>query len=53
MREDGTNSLVAAFTLPHSGAKHDTEVYAGAVGINGIGAKVVCHTSEKNESYGL
>lgn len=46
MREDGINSLVAAFTLPHSGAKHDTEVYAGAVGINGIGAKVVCHTSE-------
>ena len=45
-REDGTNSLVAAFTLPHSGAKHDTEVYSGAVGINGIGAKVVCHTSE-------
>ena len=47
MREDGTNSLVAAFTLPHSGAKHDTEVYAGAVGINGIGAKVVCHTSQR------
>lgn len=46
MRDDGVNSLVAAFTLPHSGAKHDTEVYAGAVGINGIGAKVVCHTSE-------
>lgn len=45
-REDGTNSLVAAFTLPHSGAKHNTEVYAGAVGINGIGAKVVCHSSE-------
>ena len=45
-REDGTNSLVAAFTLPHSGAKHDTDVYAGAVGINGIGAKVVCHTAE-------
>lgn len=45
-REDGSNSLIAAFTLPHSGAKHDTEVYAGAVGINGIGAKVVCHTSE-------
>ena len=46
IREDGINSLVAAFTLPHSGAKHDTEVYAGAVGINGIGAKVVCHTAE-------
>ena len=45
-REDGVNSLVAAFTMPHSGAKHDTEVYVGAVGINGIGAKVVCHTSE-------
>ena len=46
IREDGVNSLVAACTLPHSGAKHDTEVYAGAVGINGIGLKVVCHTSE-------
>jgi len=46
LREDGTNSLIAAFTIPHSGAKHDSEVYAGAVGINGIGAKVVCHTSE-------
>ncbi len=45
-RADGVNSLVAAFTMPHSGAKHDTEVYASAVGINGIGAKVVCHTSE-------
>lgn len=46
VREDGTNSLVAAFTLPHTGAKHDTDVYAGAVGVNGIGSKVVCHTSE-------
>lgn len=45
-REDGVNALVAACTLPHSGAKHDTEVYAGAVGINGIGLKVVCHTSD-------
>lgn len=45
-RSDGVNSLVAAFTMPHSGAKHDTEVYNTAVGINGIGAKVVCHTSE-------
>jgi len=51
VREDGVNSLVAAFTLPHSGAKHDTQVYTGAVGINGIGAKVVCHTSEWMEVH--
>jgi DNA gyrase/topoisomerase IV subunit B len=46
MRADGTNSLVAALTLPHTGGKHDNEVYSGAVGINGMGASIVTHTSE-------
>lgn len=45
-RSDGVNSLVAALTMAHTGGKHDTEVYAGAVGINGMGASIVTHTSE-------
>jgi DNA gyrase subunit B len=32
--------------MAHTGGKHDTEVYAGAVGINGMGASIVTHTSE-------
>ena len=46
VRSDGVNSLIAALTMPHTGGKHDTEVYAGAVGINGMGASIVTHTSE-------
>lgn len=45
-RADGVNSLVAALTMAHTGGKHDTEVYAGAVGINGMGASIVTHTAE-------
>lgn len=46
IRSDGVNSLVAALTMPHTGGKHDTEVYSGAVGINGMGASIVTHTAE-------
>lgn len=46
MRKDGVNSLIAAFTIPHSGAKHELGVYAGAVGINGEGCKILCHTAK-------
>lgn len=45
VRKDGTNSLTASLLLPHSGAKHKDGAYVGAVGINGMGAKIVCHTS--------
>ena len=45
-REDGENSLIAAFLLPHSGAKHNEGAYTSSVGVNGIGNKVVCHTAE-------
>lgn len=45
-RPDGTNSLVAALTLPHTGGKLDNEVYNSAIGLNGIGASVVSHTAE-------
>ena len=46
VREDGMNSLTAAFLIPHSGGKHQEGVYSSAVGINGEGNKIVCHTSE-------
>ena len=46
VREDGMNSLTAAFLLPHSGGKHEEGAYSSAIGINGEGNKVVCHTAE-------
>jgi len=46
IREDGMNSLTAAFLIPHSGGKHTEGVYSSAVGINGEGNKIVCHTAE-------
>ena len=46
IREDGINSLTAAFLIPHSGGKHTEGVYSSAIGINGEGNKVVCHTAE-------
>lgn len=46
IRDDGENSLTAAFLIPHSGGKHEEGVYSSAVGINGEGNKIVCHTAE-------
>lgn len=47
IRDDGINSLTAAFLIPHSGAKHQGEdSYSEAVGVNGQGAKIVCHTAK-------
>lgn len=46
IRDDGINSLTAAFLLPHSGAKHKEGSYVSSVGINGEGNKVVCHTAK-------
>lgn len=34
-REDGINSLTAAFLIPHSGGKHTEGAYSSAIGING------------------
>lgn len=44
-RDDGINSLTAAFLIPHSGGKHEEGVYSSAIGINGEGNKIVCHTA--------
>lgn len=46
IRDDGINSLTAAFLIPHSGGKHSEGAYSSAVGINGEGVKVVCHTAK-------
>lgn len=46
IREDGINSLTATFLIPHSGGKHQEGVYSSAVGINGEGNKIVCHTAD-------
>lgn len=46
IRDDGINSLTAAFLIPHSGGKHTEGVYSSAVGINGEGNKIVCHTAQ-------
>lgn len=46
IRDDGINSLTAAFLIPHSGGKHESGVYASAIGVNGEGVKIVCHTAE-------
>lgn len=39
------NSLTAAFLIPHSGGKHQEGAYSSAIGINGEGNKIVCHTA--------
>lgn len=46
IRNDGINSLTATFLIPHSGGKHTEGAYSSAVGINGEGNKIVCHTAE-------
>ena len=45
-RDDGINSLTAAFLIPHSGGKHRGNSYSSAIGCNGEGNKIVCHTAE-------
>lgn len=47
VRNDGVNSLTAAFLIPHSGAKYnDKTAYSSSVGCNGEGNKIVCHTAK-------
>ncbi|MDD4516349.1 toprim domain-containing protein [Massilibacteroides sp.] len=46
IREDGSHSLIAAFTMPHTGSHFDNRE-TNAIGLNGIGASVVTHTSKR------
>ena len=47
IREDGENVLVSIYSKSHTGGKFNNDVYKNASGLNGIGAKCVCLSSEK------
>ena len=49
MREDGENVLVSIYSKSHTGGKFNNDAYKNASGLNGIGAKCVCLSSEKFE----
>lgn len=45
-REDGTEALIAIYTMAHSGAKFNDKVFQNVAGMNGIGAKGVALSSD-------
>lgn len=49
LRDDGENVLVSIFSKSHTGGKFDEGAYKNASGLNGIGAKCTCLSSEKFE----
>ena len=46
IREDGENVLVSIYSKSHTGGKFDNHVYKNASGLNGIGSKCVCLSSD-------
>ena len=49
IREDGENVLISIYSKSHTGGKFKEGPYKNASGLNGIGAKCVCLSSEKFE----
>ena len=49
IREDGENVLISIYSKSHTGDKVEEGPYKNAPGLNGIGAKCVCLSSEKFE----
>lgn len=49
IRENGENVLVSIYSRSHTGGKFNDNVYKNVSGLNGIGAKCVCLSSEKFE----
>ena len=49
IREDGENVLISIYSKSHTGGKFTEGVYKNSSGLNGIGAKCVCLSSEKFE----
>lgn len=47
IKEDGTNVLVDIYSKPHTGGKFNDKVYNSVAGLNGIGAKATCLSSQK------
>lgn len=52
-REDGENVLVAIFSKPHTGGKFNNKNYTMVAGLNGIGIKATCLSSEKFEAQSV
>ena len=46
IKEDGSNVLIDIFSKAHTGGKFDDKVYNSVAGLNGIGAKATCLSSE-------
>lgn len=53
VKEDGTNILVDIFTKAHTGGKFNNKVYTASSGLNGIGIKATCLSSEKFEAQSI
>lgn len=49
IREDGENVLISIYSKSHTGGKFSEGAYKNSSGLNGIGAKCVCLSSEKFE----
>ncbi len=49
-REDGENVLISIFSKAHTGGKFNNKNYTVSSGINGIGIKATCLSSEKFEA---
>lgn len=49
IRENGENVLISIYSKSHTGGKFEEGPYKNASGLNGIGAKCVCLSSEKFE----
>lgn len=49
VKDDGENVLVSIYTKSHTGGKFEDGAYKNASGLNGIGAKCVCLSSNKFE----
>ena len=47
IRDDGENVLISIYSKSHTGGKFEEGVYKNSSGLNGIGAKCVCLSSDK------
>ena len=47
IREDGENVLISIYSKSHTGGKFEEGVYKNSSGLNGIGAKCVCLSSNR------
>lgn len=53
VKEDGTNVLVDIFTKAHTGGKFNNKAYTTSSGLNGIGIKATCLSSELFEAQSV